>query len=235
MLSEGENLQEDTVRELMDSMTFKDSKDINAESITTGIGDEGIEWIVTDLKEGMERTQKFKLIEIEQEESDEIYDSEEEIEIIVEDKMWKLSEIRIRLRRLIVNLREKFIREIMKFGIKEKIETGILLTDDFIRYYIFDEGKFNESKDIKEWIDLSTIICNRCNKQKLDYTISEESGKCEECNQEAQEDEQNELTELKDDLEKLGYEIDISEIRRIKGFRVNNRIIITKEFMEEYM
>ncbi|CAB4438112.1 unnamed protein product [Rhizophagus irregularis] len=204
MLSEGENLQESTVKELMSSMTFKDSEDENVEFVVTGIGNEGIEWIVMDLKEGMERTQKFKLIEIEQEESDEIYDSEEEIEIIVEDKMWKLSEIRIGLRQLIVNPKEKFIREIMKFGIKEKIETGILLEDDFIRYYIFQEGKFDESKDIKEWMDLSTIICNRCNKQKLNYAISKESGKCKECDQEAQEDEQNELTELKDDLEKIG-------------------------------
>ncbi|CAB5396547.1 unnamed protein product [Rhizophagus irregularis] len=37
-------------------------------------------------KRAMERTQKFKLVEIEQEEDNEIYDSEEEIEIIVEDK-----------------------------------------------------------------------------------------------------------------------------------------------------
>src|SRR6185369_16801003 len=107
--------QEDIAKELTNCMTFKDSEDVNAESIMTRINNEGIEWIVTDLKEGMKRTQKFKLIEIEQEESDEIYDSEEEIEIIVEDKMWKLSEIRIGLRQLIVNPKEKFIREIMKF------------------------------------------------------------------------------------------------------------------------
>ncbi|EXX65892.1 hypothetical protein RirG_128960 [Rhizophagus irregularis DAOM 197198w] len=50
-----------------------------------------------------------------------------------------------------------------------------------------------------------------------------------------QKDGQDELAELKDDLEKLGYEIDVSEIQRIKSFGVNNRIIITKEFVEEYM
>ncbi|PKC64803.1 hypothetical protein RhiirA1_461919, partial [Rhizophagus irregularis] len=87
MLSEGENLQEDTVRKLMDSMTFKDSEDIyTRDPIILRIDDGVIEWVVPDLKETMERTQKFKLVEIEQEEDNEIYDSEEEIEIIVEDK-----------------------------------------------------------------------------------------------------------------------------------------------------
>ncbi|PKK56463.1 hypothetical protein RhiirC2_799949 [Rhizophagus irregularis] len=194
-----------------------------------------IEWIVTDLKDAMKRTQKFKLVEIEQKEDNEIYDSEEEIEIIVEDKTWKLSEIRTGLRQLIVNPEEKLIREIMKLGIKEKIEMGILLTYDFIRYYIFQEGRFDKSKEIREWMDLNTIICNRCNKQKLDYRISEENGKCEDCNQEIQEDEQDELMELKNNLEKLGYEIDVSEIQRIKNFGVNDRIIVTEEFIERYM
>ncbi|GET51528.1 ribonuclease H-like domain-containing protein [Rhizophagus irregularis DAOM 181602=DAOM 197198] len=236
MLSEGENLQEDTVRKLMDSMTFKDSEDIYTRNpIILRIDDGVIEWVVTDLKETMERTQKFKLVEIKQEEDNEMYDSEEEIEIIVEDKTWKLSEIRTGLRQLMVNPKEEFIREIMKFGIKEKIETGVLLTYDFIRYYIFQEGKFDKSEDIKEWIDLSTKICGRCNKQKLDYVISEEDGRCEECNREIREDEQDELIELKNNLEKLGYEIDVSEIQRIKNFGVNNRIIVTEGFIERYM
>ncbi|CAB5357951.1 unnamed protein product [Rhizophagus irregularis] len=217
-------------------MTFKDSEDIDVrDSIILKIDDGVIEWIVTELKGAMERTQKFKLIEIEQEEDNEIYDSEEEIEIIVKDKTWKLSEIRTGLRQLIVNPKEKLVREIMKFGIKEKIETGILLTSDFIRYYIFQEGRFDKSEDIKEWMDLSTKICNRCNKQKLDYMISEENGRCEECNQEIREEEQDELIELKNNLEKLGYAIDVSEIQRIKNFGVNNRIMVTEEFIERYM
>ncbi|CAB5188582.1 unnamed protein product [Rhizophagus irregularis] len=219
MLSEGENLQEDTVRKLTDSMTFKDSEDMDArDPIMLRIDDGVIEWIVTDLKEAMKRTQKFKLVEMEQEEDNKIYDSEEEIEIIVEDKTWKLNEIRIGLRQLIVNPKEKLIREMMKFGIKEKIETGVLLTYDFIRYYILQEGRFDKIEDIKEWIDLSTKICGRCNKQKLDYVISEEDGRCEECNQEIREDEQDELTELRNNLEKLGYEIDVSEIQKNKEF-----------------
>ncbi|CAG8766439.1 13765_t:CDS:2, partial [Rhizophagus irregularis] len=45
----------------------------------------------------------------------------------------------------------------------------------------------------------------------------------------------DELAKLKDELEKLGYEINVSEIRRIKDFGVNNRIMITKEFIKEYM
>ncbi|CAB4419359.1 unnamed protein product [Rhizophagus irregularis] len=47
-------------------------------------------------------------------------------------------------------------------------------------------------------------------------------------------EEQDELAELKDDLEKLGYEISISEIQRIRDFGVNNRIMTTGEFMEKY-
>ncbi|CAB5394979.1 unnamed protein product [Rhizophagus irregularis] len=35
--------------------------------------------------------------------------------------------------------------------------------------------------------------------------------------------------------EKLGYEIDVSEIQRIKNFGVNNRIIVTEEFIERYI
>ncbi|CAG8780838.1 21697_t:CDS:2, partial [Rhizophagus irregularis] len=73
MLSEGENLQEDTVRKLMDSMTFKDSEDIYTRNpIILRIDDGVIEWVVTDLKETMERTQKFKLVEIKQEEDNEM-------------------------------------------------------------------------------------------------------------------------------------------------------------------
>ncbi|CAB4435011.1 unnamed protein product [Rhizophagus irregularis] len=47
-------------------------------------------------------------------------------------------------------------------------------------------------------------------------------------------DEQDELAELKDDLEKLGYEISLSEIQKIRDFGVNNRIMTTEEFMEKY-
>ncbi|CAB5210410.1 unnamed protein product [Rhizophagus irregularis] len=112
MLSEGENLQEDTVRKLTDSMTFKDSEDMDTrDPIMLRIDDGVIEWIVTDLKEAMKRTQKFKLVEMEQEEDNEIYDSEEEIEIIVEDKTWKLNEIRIGLRQLIVNPKENSLEK----------------------------------------------------------------------------------------------------------------------------
>ncbi|CAG8742137.1 17000_t:CDS:2, partial [Rhizophagus irregularis] len=109
----------------------------------------------------------------------------------------------------------------------------ILKIDDGVIEWI--EGRFDKSEDIKEWMDLSTKICNRCNKQKLDYMISEENGRCEECNQEIREEEQDELIELKNNLEKLGYTIDVSEIQRIKNFGVNNRIMVTEEFIERYM
>ncbi|PKK57044.1 hypothetical protein RhiirC2_798768 [Rhizophagus irregularis] len=48
-------------------------------------------------------------------------------------------------------------------------------------------------------------------------------------------DEQDELVELKDNLEKLGYEISLSEIQMIRDFGVNNRIMITGEFMGKYL
>lgn len=62
MLSEGKK----TLKKLMNGMTFKDSEDIYIKDpITTrGIDDGIIEWIVTDLKGVIERTQKFKLMEI---------------------------------------------------------------------------------------------------------------------------------------------------------------------------
>ncbi|CAB4442395.1 unnamed protein product [Rhizophagus irregularis] len=54
--------------------------------------------------------------------------------------------------------------------------------------------------------------------------MNETDSECEECIQEMWKDEQDELAELKDELEKLGYEIDESEIRRIKDLGVNNRM-----------
>ncbi|PKB92454.1 hypothetical protein RhiirA5_444605 [Rhizophagus irregularis] len=46
--------------------------------------------------------------------------------------------------------------------------------------------------------------------------MSKTDSECEECIQEMWKDEQDELAELKNELEKLGYEIDVSEIQRIK-------------------
>ncbi|CAB4428277.1 unnamed protein product [Rhizophagus irregularis] len=65
-----------------------------------------------------------------------------------------------------------------------------------------------------------------CGNKKLP-DMMEDPQQCKKC-------ELKETLELKDDLEKLGYELDISEIRRIKEFRVSNSVMLTMEFMEKY-
>ncbi|RGB24652.1 hypothetical protein C1646_772786 [Rhizophagus diaphanus] len=60
------------------------------------------------------------------------------------------------------------------------------------------------------------------------YMMDEDTGQCKIC-------EQKELMILQDDLEKLGYEISMTEIQKIRNFRVNNAILVTKEFMEKWV
>ncbi|CAB4441412.1 unnamed protein product [Rhizophagus irregularis] len=57
--------------------------------------------------------------------------------------------------------------------------------------------------------------------------MNENTNQCKNCKQ-------KELLELKDDLEKLGYELDVSEIRRIKELRISDSVMLTVEFMEKY-
>ncbi|CAB4423338.1 unnamed protein product [Rhizophagus irregularis] len=57
--------------------------------------------------------------------------------------------------------------------------------------------------------------------------MMEDPQQCRKC-------ELKETLELKDDLEELGYELNVLKIRRIRGFRIGNSIILTAEFMEKY-
>ncbi|CAB4478762.1 unnamed protein product [Rhizophagus irregularis] len=80
--------------------------------------------------------------------------------------------------------------------------------------------------EINEWLIRETLICKDCGNKKLpDRMIDPQQ--CKSC-------EQKELLELKDNLEKLGYELDVPEIRRIKEFRISNSVMLTMEFMEKY-
>ncbi|PKY58913.1 hypothetical protein RhiirA4_513859 [Rhizophagus irregularis] len=157
--------------------------------------------------------------------------SEEELEIIIGDKSWKFSE----LKRRSGFIDEDQLKYIWKIGIKLMIEMDVLVTKTFIDKVQEIKEMDEEEKELKirEWLEKETVICKRCGNRR--FEMNETDSECEECIQEMRKDEQDELAELKDELEKLGYEIDESEIRRIKDFGVNNRIMITKEFIEEYM
>ncbi|GBC28000.1 ribonuclease H-like domain-containing protein [Rhizophagus irregularis DAOM 181602=DAOM 197198] len=158
-------------------------------------------------------------------------DSEEELEIIIGDKSWKFSELR---RRSNV-MDEDQLRYIWKIGIKLMIEMDILVTRIFMDKIQEIEELDEREKElrIKEWLEKETIRCEKCGNRR--FEMDEADSECGECVKEAQKNEQDELIELRNNLEKLGYEIDVSEIQRMKSFGVNNRIIVTKEFVEEYM
>ncbi|CAG8761398.1 20108_t:CDS:2, partial [Rhizophagus irregularis] len=147
------------------------------------------------------------------------------------DKSWKFSE----LKRRTSSINEGQLKYIWKIGIKLMIEMDVLVTKTFIDKVQEIKEMDEEEKElkIKEWLERETVICRRCGNRR--FEMNKMDSECEECIQEMQKDEQDELAELKDELEKLGYEVDVSEIRRIKGFGVNNRIMITKEFIKEYM
>ncbi|RGB24383.1 hypothetical protein C1646_773193, partial [Rhizophagus diaphanus] len=95
---------------------------------------------------------------------------------------------------------------------------------------------------LRNWYSRNVIECPLCNKiilsrEAIEYKNEDFEGKiCKSCleREENKDDEQSELIELKDDLEKLGYEIDVSEIQKIRNFGVNNKIMVTKEFMRKY-
>jgi hypothetical protein len=157
--------------------------------------------------------------------------SEEELEIIIGDKSWKFSELKRRTN----SIDEDQLRYIWKIGIKLIIEMDILVTKIFIDKVQEIEELDEREKElrIKEWLEKETVICERCGNRR--FEMDKTDNECGECIKEMQKDEQDELIELKDELERLGYEIDISEIQRMKSFGVNNRIIITKEFITGYM
>ncbi|PKY35894.1 hypothetical protein RhiirB3_457456 [Rhizophagus irregularis] len=115
------------------------------------------------------------------------------------------------------------------------IEMDILVTKIFIdKVQEVEEMDEREKElEIREWLEKETVICKRCGNRR--FEMDRTDNECGECIKEMREDEQDELTELRNNLEKLGYEIDVSEIQRIKNFGVNNRIIVTEEFIERYI
>ncbi|CAB4484818.1 unnamed protein product [Rhizophagus irregularis] len=157
--------------------------------------------------------------------------SEEELEIIIGDKSWKFSE----LKRRTSSIDEDQLRYIWKIEIKLMIEMDILVTKTFIDKVQEIEEIDEKEKELKirEWLEKETVICKRCGNRR--FEMDKTDNECGECIKEMQKDEQDELAELKDEIEKLGYEIDVSEIQRMKSFGVNNRILITEEFIMEYM
>ncbi|CAB4492631.1 unnamed protein product [Rhizophagus irregularis] len=157
--------------------------------------------------------------------------SEEELEIIIGDKSWKFSELRRRSN----SMDKDQLRYIWKIGIKLMIEMDILVTRIFMDKIqeIEEMDEREKERRIKEWLEKETIICEKCGNRR--FEMEEADSECGECIKEAQKNEQDELIELRNNLEKLGYEIDVSEIRRMKKFGVNNRIMVTEEFIERYM
>ncbi|RGB27503.1 hypothetical protein C1646_673923 [Rhizophagus diaphanus] len=110
-----------------------------------------------------------------------------------------------------------------------QIRMKLVLTEDFLGAF-FERKDLSDKKlkeEIEDWLKQETIECNDCGNRKLPYILKIGTEICENC-------EQKELLELKDDLEKLDYEMDISEIQRIRDFRISNSVITTTEFMEKY-
>ncbi|RGB28149.1 hypothetical protein C1646_819314 [Rhizophagus diaphanus] len=111
------------------------------------------------------------------------------------------------LKRKIEEMDGKFTDEDIQRIWNLRIRMELVLTEDFL-------GAFFERKNLSD--------------EKLKDEIKDcSTGQCENC-------EHKELLELKDDLEKLGYEMDISEIQRIRNFKISNSVIVTTEFMEKY-
>ncbi|CAB4477693.1 unnamed protein product [Rhizophagus irregularis] len=139
------------------------------------------------------------------------------------------------LKRRTSSIDEDQLRYIWKIGIKLMIEMDILVTKTFTDKVQEIEEIDEREKELKirEWLEKETVICKRCGNRR--FEMDKTDNECGECIKEMQKDEQDELAELKDEIEKLGYEIDVSEIQRMKSFGVNNRIIITEEFIMEYM
>ncbi|POG69525.1 hypothetical protein GLOIN_2v1776850 [Rhizophagus irregularis DAOM 181602=DAOM 197198] len=110
-----------------------------------------------------------------------------------------------------------------------RIRIELILTEDFLGTF-FELMGLSDKKlkdEINEWLTKETLICGNCRNRKLPDMIAD-IGQCKNCEQEV-------LLELKDDLEKLGYELNVSEIGRIREFRISNSIILTTEFMEKYL
>ncbi|POG79184.1 hypothetical protein GLOIN_2v1765994, partial [Rhizophagus irregularis DAOM 181602=DAOM 197198] len=160
-------------------------------------------------------------------ESYEIEDSEGSIhyEIKIEDDVeWTVESLKRKIEEMGGRFTDKDIQRMWDL----RIRIELILTEDFLGTF-FELMRLSDEKlkdEINEWLTKETLICGNCRNRKLPDMIAD-IGQCKNC-------EQKELLELKDDLEKLGYELNVSEIERMRKFRISNSIILTMEFMEKY-
>ncbi|GET58687.1 hypothetical protein GLOIN_2v1765994 [Rhizophagus irregularis DAOM 181602=DAOM 197198] len=160
-------------------------------------------------------------------ESYELEDSDGSIhyEIKIEDDVeWTVESLKRKIEEMGGRFTDKDIQRMWDL----RIRIELILTEDFLGTF-FELMRLSDEKlkdEINEWLTKETLICGNCRNRKLPDMIAD-IGQCKNC-------EQKELLELKDDLEKLGYELNVSEIERIRKFRISNSIILTTEFMEKY-
>ncbi|GBC32790.2 hypothetical protein GLOIN_2v1765994 [Rhizophagus irregularis DAOM 181602=DAOM 197198] len=160
-------------------------------------------------------------------ESYELEDSEGSIhyEIKIEDDVeWTVESLKRKIEEMGGRFTDKDIQRMWDL----RIRIELILTEDFLGTF-FELMRLSDEKlkdEINEWLTKETLRCGNCRNRKLPDMIAD-IGQCKNC-------EQKELLELKDDLEKLGYELNVSEIERMRKFRISNSIILTMEFMEKY-
>ncbi|GBC21803.2 hypothetical protein GLOIN_2v1765994 [Rhizophagus irregularis DAOM 181602=DAOM 197198] len=160
-------------------------------------------------------------------ESYELEDSDGSIhyEVKIEDDVeWTVESLKRKIEEMGGRFTDKDIQRMWDL----RIRIELILTEDFLGTF-FELMRLSDEKlkdEINEWLTKETLICGNCRNRKLPDMIAD-IGQCKNC-------EQKELLKLKDDLEKLGYELNVSEIERIRKFRISNSMILTTEFMEKY-
>ncbi|EXX55601.1 hypothetical protein RirG_223980 [Rhizophagus irregularis DAOM 197198w] len=152
-------------------------------------------------------------------------DDEEVYEVRGEDNVeWTIRKLKGKIEEMGGRFTDKNIYRMWDL----KIRIELILTEDFLGTFFELMGLSDEKlkDEINEWLTKETLRCGNCRNKKLP-DMMEGPQQCRKC-------ELTELLELKDDLEKLGYELNVSEIERMREFRISNSIILTTEFMEKY-
>ncbi|CAB4441474.1 unnamed protein product [Rhizophagus irregularis] len=162
--------------------------------------------------------------------SPESYEFEEgvsdEYEVKLEDDIeWTVELLKRKIEEMGGKFSDKDIQKIWDLQIRMEL----ILTDEFLGtvWEVINLSNERLKYEVNEWLAKETIICEDCGNRKLPHMMNENTNQCKNCKQ-------KELLELKDDLEKLGYELDVSEIRRIKELRISDSVMLTVEFMEKY-
>ncbi|CAG8761277.1 20535_t:CDS:2, partial [Rhizophagus irregularis] len=152
-------------------------------------------------------------------------DDEEVYEVRGEDNVeWTIRKLKGKIEEMGGRFTDKNIYRMWDL----RIRMELILTEDFLGTFFELMGLSDEKlkDEINEWLIRETVTCEDCGNKKLP-DMMEGPQQCRKC-------ELAEVLELQDDLEKLGYELDILETRRIKELRISNSIILTTEFMEKY-